>query len=145
MSDDTKKSWQPTSTLEYTVLQRVRPKAYEIFVDDWSRIKRAVKEVIPPNSIYLVMASIFAGVLVSAATVWLSFRVSGLSVPDWARTADICVFWFSLILTALCFLFDWQQKATTNRTVNSVLAEMKIIEEKYENPAVDIRPDSVPN
>lgn len=124
MSPDGKNKWPSTATQEYTVLRPVRQNAYLVVETDWIRIERMVGEIIPHKGGFQVVASISVGVLVSALSIWISFKVSDSTVPNWAWTADTCAIWCSLLMAISFFVFDSKRQKSTVRTVRSVQTEM---------------------
>jgi hypothetical protein len=128
MNDDQKRESNLTVSQEFSVLQPGPQNAYLIGEADWKRIKRIVKEIVPHKNLYQMVGSGFFGVLVSSAFALLSFTLSNSPVPGWAWTTVICAGACSLLMTVAFFYFDSQQRRTTVRTVESVLAEIREIE-----------------
>jgi glucan phosphoethanolaminetransferase (alkaline phosphatase superfamily) len=132
MSPEQKAKWPATATREFAVLQPVRENVMPVSENDWLRMKRVVKEIIPYSSAYQVAGSISVGVLISFVCVWISLRLSTVAVPGWAWTFDICAICCSALMSILCLLFDWRLKKHTARTVQSAVDELDDIRNKFE-------------
>jgi hypothetical protein len=129
MSDERKREPKLTVSQDFSVLQPGPQNAYLIAEADWKRIKRIVTEIVPPKNAYQIVSSGFLGVLVSSAFALLTFKLSNSPLPGWAWTVVICAASCSLLMTIAFYYFDSQQEQATNRSVTSVLDEIREIEQ----------------
>jgi hypothetical protein len=145
MGDERESKPKLTVSQEFSVLQPMRQNAYPIGEADWERIKRMIKEIVPPNNLYEQISFACLGVFGSSVLALASLKLSGTSPPVWAWVIVWCVFVGSLVATVTLYLAGKDLKKATARTAESALAEMMEIEQRCAPIASDSSsPASVP-
>jgi hypothetical protein len=118
-----------TVSQEFSVLQPRPQNAYPIGEADWRRIRRMIKEIVPPNNVYQQISFTSLGVLGSSIFALISLELSSKSPPNWVWTVVWCMFAASLVATVALYFAGSDLKKATVRTAGSVLVEMTEIEQ----------------
>lgn len=145
MAEEWKSEPKLTVSQEFSVLQPRPQKAYLIAEADWRRIRRIVKEIVPPRNIYQQISSGSVGVFGSSIFALVSLMVSSTPPPNWAWTVVICAVLTSLVASVAFYYVDLMQKQATVRTTDSVLYEMAEIEQGCGPTASDIASSARPS
>ena len=118
---------------DYAVYKPKQQGVYPIEESDWNRLKRMIKNIIPHRRIYQVLSSIFFGIFASAIFALIAFK-SAKELESWVMPMTWSLFFISLILGLALLILDSQQKGIISVSTNTVLDEMKAIEESYDRP-----------
>jgi hypothetical protein len=131
-------------TQEYSVPQAKPQKLIPVPESDWKRLRRMVSEVVPTSTLFQILWPLLAGICVAGIGVLVTLRTATGPIPNTSWT----VAWSSTIASAvgaiICFVADSKQRKSTGRTVESVLTEMKTIEDNYEDIQKNIQDPDIP-
>lgn len=106
---------------------------YPIRESDWLRLKRLIQNIIPSRRMFELAASVFWGIATSALFSLLAFY-SVDTLKPWIIPTTGAILIGSIILAIALHIVDCSQKQLVSTSVNSVLEEIKAIEQDYNRP-----------
>lgn len=133
-------------TEDYQVYPPKPQGAYPVHENDWERIKRMVRAIVPEDSSFQTGSGIFFGIFVTALFTIIGFSASK-DVPEWARITAWVGLSLGLAMAGVLYYLGGKQKKTVTLSSQNVIEEMERLEKEYDkSPPISIaRPNaSVP-
>ncbi|HRZ28569.1 MAG TPA: hypothetical protein P5295_17295 [Spirochaetota bacterium] len=121
---------------DYTLFTPKRKGLYPIQETDWERLKFIAGNILSEKKIYCIISSICFGIFASSIFSVLSLYTLD-NLPQWIIPTNIAILISSLILGIVLLYLDHQQKQIIKYSSQSIIYEMKSIEEQYEKISCD--------
>lgn len=119
---------------DFELVPPQKKRAYPILIEEWQHLKKKIKSIRDNANIYHTIGSSLIGVAGSALVAALTLDIpvkEGTSTP-----MPIVISWFIFITALVCgsfaLFFGREQRKVQSSTVNDVVAQMELIEKRYE-------------
>jgi len=115
----------------YEVLAPKSGKAYPIPCEEWDLLKTRIKRISNPPFLFVTVGSLLLG---AALSTFITIILGSFSAPD--KSKELITAWAAVGVTTisgiLSLIYAYQQQKDQRVQANEVVAQMEVIEKRYE-------------